>query len=257
MGDADRDRSLDGKTAIVTGAGRGIGAGVAEALLSAGAKVMLVDRDPETLEATARRLTDHGAVDSVVCDVADRRQVDDAVRRTVAAFGTIDVLVNNAQALRPDVPLVETTEADLQLALGSGLWGTFHMMQACHPHLARRGGAIINFGSSAGIGGHAGLASYAATKEAIRGLSRVAAREWGPSGITVNVVCPSTLSPAGKAWADAHPDLYEGFLRHRAIPRDGDAVTDVGAMVVFVAGPGATFVSGETMMVNGGYGMRP
>jgi NAD(P)-dependent dehydrogenase (short-subunit alcohol dehydrogenase family) len=250
-------RPLDGKAAIVTGAGRGIGAGVAEALLGAGASVVLVDRDPETLVATAQRLADLGGVDSVVCDVADRTQVDEAVRRTVQTFGTVDVLVNNAQALRPDVPLAETTDADLQLALGSGLWGTFHMMQACHPHLARRGGAIINFGSSAGIVGQAGLASYAATKEAIRGLTRVAAREWGAAGITVNVICPSTLTPPGKAWADANPEGYQSILRQRAVPRDGDAISDVGAMVVFLAGPGATFVTGETMMVNGGYGMRP
>ncbi|HEX4432717.1 MAG TPA: SDR family NAD(P)-dependent oxidoreductase [Frankiaceae bacterium] len=249
--------SLSGKSAIVTGAGRGIGAGVAEALLSAGAAVMLLDLDQATLETTADRLSAIGTTRKAICDVSRRPEVDDAVAQAAEAFGTIDIVVNNAQKTRAETPLIDTTEADLQITLDSGLWGTFHLMQACHPHLARRGGAIINFGSSAGLLGQAGLAAYAATKEAIRGLSRVAAREWGPSGITVNVICPAALSPAGKAWADANPESYQNILHERAIPRDGDTVTDIGATVVFLAGPGATFITGQTITVNGGYPLRP
>jgi NAD(P)-dependent dehydrogenase (short-subunit alcohol dehydrogenase family) len=130
-------------------------------------------------------------------------------------------------------------------------------MQACHPYLVDHGGAVINFASSAGLLGQAGLAAYAAAKEAIRGLSRVAAREWGPAGITANVICPAAMSPAGQAWADANPELYQGILRQRAVPRDGDTVTDIGATVVFLAGPGAVFITGETITVNGGYPLRP
>jgi NAD(P)-dependent dehydrogenase (short-subunit alcohol dehydrogenase family) len=248
---------LLGKGAIVTGAGQGIGAGVAEALLLAGASVMLVDRNPQSSGSTARRLGELGQVYSTICDVGDRSDAERAVSEAHTVLGTIDILVNNAQALRPEVALIATTDADLRLALDSGLWGTFNMMQLCYPHLARKGGSVINFASSAGIVGQAGMAAYAAAKEAIRGLSRVAAREWGPDGITVNVVCPATLSPAAKAWADEHPDLHQDILRQRAIPRDGDAVTDVGAAVVFLAGPGARFISGDTLMVNGGYGLRP
>jgi NAD(P)-dependent dehydrogenase (short-subunit alcohol dehydrogenase family) len=248
---------LAGRAAIVTGAGRGIGAGVSEALLRAGASVMLLDRDSRTIADTARRLGGLGRVYSTTCDVADRAAVAEAVSTAVDRLGSVDLLVNNAQALRPDVSLVATTMEDLSLALDSGLWGTFNMMQLCYPYLARDGGAIVNFASSAGIGGQAGMAAYAATKEAIRGLSRVAAREWGPVGITVNVVCPATLSPAGQAWVDEHPDLHREILRQRAIPRDGDPVTDIGATVVFLAGPGARFITGDTFMVNGGYGMRP
>jgi NAD(P)-dependent dehydrogenase (short-subunit alcohol dehydrogenase family) len=189
--------------------------------------------------------------------VSRREEVDDAVMKAADAFGTVDILVNNAQMTRAETPLIETTESDLRLALDSGLWGTFHFMQSCHRFLVERGGAVINFASSAGLLGQSGLAAYAAAKEGIRGLSRVAAREWGPSRITVNVICPAALSPAGQAWADANPDLYQNILRQRAIPRDGDTVTDIGATVVFLAGPGATMITGETITVNGGYPLRP
>jgi NAD(P)-dependent dehydrogenase (short-subunit alcohol dehydrogenase family) len=248
---------LTGKAAIVTGAARGIGTGVTEALLRAGASVMMLDRDEAALRGVQRQLDNLGEVSSTPCDVSDRAQVDKAVRATVDQFASVDILVNNAQALRPDVPLVDVTASDFALALDSGLWGTFNLMQASYPYLSRHGGAVINFASSAGLLGQAGLGPYAAAKEGIRGLSRVAAREWGPAGITVNVICPAALSPSGQAWVEAHPELHQQILRQRAIPRDGDPVADIGATVVFLSGSGATFISGETITVNGGYPLRP
>jgi NAD(P)-dependent dehydrogenase (short-subunit alcohol dehydrogenase family) len=248
---------LTGRTAIVTGAARGIGTGVTQALLTAGAGVVMLDRDDASLRVSRQALDHLGEVAAAVCDVSDRAQVDQAIQATVDRFAGVDILVNNAQALRPDVPLAEVTASDFALALDSGLWGTFNMMQASYPHLSRHGGAVINFASSAGLLGQAGLAAYAAAKEAIRGLSRVAAREWGRVGITVNVICPAALSPSGKAWADMHPDLHEEIIRQRAVPRDGDPVADIGAAVVFLSGAGATFISGETITVNGGYPLRP
>jgi NAD(P)-dependent dehydrogenase (short-subunit alcohol dehydrogenase family) len=156
------------------------------------------------------------------------------------------------------VPLADCTSDDLALTLNSGVWGTFHFMQLCYPHMARQGGGcIVNLGSSAGTHGQIGLGPYAAAKEAIRGLSRVAALEWGKAGITVNVICPSVMTPSAHAWAAANPAEHQGILSRRAIPRDGDAVDDIGATTVFLASPGATFITGETIMVNGGGSMRP
>lgn len=252
-----RPKTLSGKTAIVTGAGRGIGAGIAEALLEAGASVIAVDVDPDTVSATATRLSAIGSCIYKVCDVADRPAVDSVVNSAVEAFGSIDVLVNDAQAVRPDVPLAELTTEDFELTLNSGLWGTFNFMQSCYPHMVGRAAAVINFASSSGTHGQAGLGAYAATKEAIRGLSRVAAIEWGKDGITVNVICPAHLSPASKQWAQANPDLYQAILSRRAISRDGDPVEDIGSTVVFLSGDGARFITGETLMVNGGGTMRP
>lgn len=249
---------LSGRVAIVTGGGRGIGKGIAIALAKAGAATVVVDRDAGNATSTAGGIQSNGGTSvAKACDVSDRSAVSAVIDSVVAEFGRVNILVNNAQALRPMVPLAECTSDDLALTLDSGVWGTFHFMQLCYPHMAGQGGCIVNLGSSAGTHGQIGLAPYAAAKEAIRGLSRVAALEWGKDGITVNVICPSVMTPSARTWAEANPTEYQGFLSRRAIPRDGDAVDDIGATVVFLAGPGATFITGETIMVNGGGSMRP
>jgi NAD(P)-dependent dehydrogenase (short-subunit alcohol dehydrogenase family) len=250
---------LEDRVAIVTGAGRGIGAGIAMALALAGARVAVVDRDADTAEASAAEIAEAGGTTvALACDVSDRAQVESTIAAVVDEFGSLSVLVNNAQALRAEVRLVDHTVDDVELAMNSGFWGTFHCMQAAFPHLRSDGdGRVVNLGSSAGTQGMAGLGAYAATKEAIRGLSRVAAREWGEFGITVNVICPSSASPGMLAWAREHPDLHEAALAHRPIRRDGDPLRDIGPLVAFVAGHDSGFVTGETIMVNGGSALRP
>jgi NAD(P)-dependent dehydrogenase (short-subunit alcohol dehydrogenase family) len=252
-------RPLDGKVAIVTGGGRGIGKGIAIALARAGSATVVVDRDGDSAETTAAGIrADGGNSMAMTCDVSDRLAVSHVVNSVIVEFGQLDILVNNAQALRPMIPLAECVPDDLALTLDTGVWGSFHFMQLCYPHMAERGaGCIVNLGSSAGTHGQIGLGPYAAAKEAIRGLSRVAALEWGKDGITVNVLCPSVMTPSARKWAEANPVEHRGFLSRRAVPRDGDAVEDIGATVVFLAGPGATFITGETIMVNGGGSMRP
>jgi 2-hydroxycyclohexanecarboxyl-CoA dehydrogenase len=252
-------RALDGRVALVTGAGRGIGQGIALALADSGARVATVDIDERTASGTASAIAESGGeAVALRCDVSDRDDVHEAVARVVEQFGALSILVNNAQALRPEVPLVDHTVDDVALALNSGFWGTFHCMQAAFAALRDSGaGRVVNLGSSAGTQGQSGLAAYAATKEAIRGLSRVAAREWGEFGITVNVICPSAMSPGAQAWAGQHPDLYAEFLAKRPIRRDGDPFADIGALVVFLTGGGAGFITGETIMVNGGSALRP
>jgi len=250
---------LEGRVALVTGAGRGIGAGIARACAEAGAHVAVVDRDESSVHEVASTLRDAGGdVEAFTCDVSERDQVRNTIDQVVERFGSLTALVNNAQALRAEVPFVEHSVDDIALAMNSGFWGTVHCMQAAFPYLRDSGdGRVVNLGSSAGTQGQRGLAGYAAAKEAIRGISRVTAREWGEFGITVNVICPSATSPGMLVWAREHPDLHAGFLANRPIPRDGDAYTDIGPLVVFLAGPGSGFVTGETIMVNGGSAIRP
>ena len=219
----------------------------------------VVDRDAASAEGTAGEIRDAGGdAESFSCDVSDREQVRSTVDKVVERFGSLSVLVNNAQALRAEVSFVDHTVDDIALAVNSGFWGTVHCLQAAFPHLRDSGaGRVVNLGSSAGTHGQRGLAGYAAAKEAIRGLSRVTAREWGEFGITVNVICPSATSPGMLLWAREHPEIHGEFLANRPIPRDGDAYTDIGPLVVFLAGTGSGFVTGETVMVNGGSALRP
>jgi NAD(P)-dependent dehydrogenase (short-subunit alcohol dehydrogenase family) len=242
---------LDAKVAIVTGGGRGVARGVALELAKAGADVAIVEIDPENAKKVALEIEDLGRRSvAVVCDVSRRDEVDRAVATTVTELGGLNILVNMAHYLKLgfDKPLIDITEEDFQNQLGAGLMGTFYFMQAAYPHL-KGGGKIINTASAAGIQGYARMAAYSAAKEGIRGLSRVAAREWGVDGINVNIVCPSMLTTPGM-----HNRKERGMTTDysaRPIPRPGRE-EDTGRAVVFLASEMSDYITGETIMVDGG-----
>lgn len=246
------------KTVIVTGGGKGIGFGVCTAFAKEGANIVITGRTQATLDQAAEALRQYGVqVLPIVAEGGDEQAVQKVIDQAMAVFGRIDVLVNNAQASRSGVPLAEHTEADFDLAIQSGLYGTFHFMRAAFPHLKETKGRVINFASAAGISGKSGQASYAAAKEGIRGLSRVAATEWGPYGITVNVVCPLVMTEALAQWREQYPALYQKTIDDIPLGRFGDAEGDIGRVCVFLASEDASFISGETFQVQGGVGLRP
>lgn len=176
--------------------------------------------------------------------------IDAAVRTAVAEFGGIDALVNNAQSA-VQKRLVDTTDADVEICYRSGPLAVLHGMQAAYPHLvARGGGSIVNFGSVAAIEGNATFGSYAMAKEAIRGLSRVAAREWGRDGIRVNVVVPSALTPAADAFREARPEAYQKQLDRIPLGRMGE--TNIGRAVTTLVSDDLGYVTGQTIMLTGG-----
>lgn len=263
---------LTGKTALITGAGRAvlsdgrcgsIGYGIATAYAREGANLTITGRNMQKLEAAKAELEEkYGvrvlALQADVCAGADNESVvSEVVRRTVEEFGGIQVLINNAQASASGVPLAEHTTEQLNLTLYSGLYATFYYMKACYPHLAKSHGSVINFASGAGLFGNAGQCAYAAAKEGIRGLSRVAATEWAADGINVNVVCPLAWTSQLEQFQKAHPDAFAVNVQVPPAGRFGDAEADIGRICVALAGPDFKFMTGETITVEGGLGLRP
>lgn len=242
---------LSGKAAIVTGGARGVAKGVAAAMVKAGASVLIVDREVELGEATAAELGAFGTIAFMPVDLMDRAALPGVVAEAVRRFGRLDVLVNAAQASR-QVPVMQTTTADVDLAMGTGFWATLLLMQAAHPHLLQSRGCVINFGSGAGMDGMPTQASYGAAKEAIRALSKTAATEWGPDGIRVNVICPFANSPGVELWKQHFPEAYAEAIGKVPLRRIGDCEADIGGAAVFLASDAAAYITGHTLMVDGG-----
>ncbi|MFF3335269.1 SDR family NAD(P)-dependent oxidoreductase [Streptomyces sp. NPDC002888] len=243
---------LSGKTALVTGGGQGVGRGIALALAAEGAAVAITGRTEGTLKDTAGEIVERGGrAHIVVGDVGERGDVDRMVAETVREFGGLDALVNNAQS-SVQRRLEETSYADVELTYRSGPLATFHAMQSALPHLKASRGCIVNLGSSAAVQGEVSFGAYAMAKEAIRGLTRVAAREWGAYGIRVNVVCPAALSPAAEAYFAAHPEKAEHVLAGIPLGRMGDPETDIGRAVAALVGDDMAYLTGATLMLEGG-----
>lgn len=249
---------LEGKVAIVTGSGRGIGRGEARALAKEGAAIAVVDIARETAAETAQEIASLGGrAIAVVCNVSIRDEVNAAVAKTKEAFGRVDILVNNAQIIPNPTPFEGYTEQMMRDSFESGFMGTFNFMQACFPLMqAQGGGRIINTVSASGHGNVPGFSGYGAAKEAIRGLTRAVAREWGPLNINVNAVSPSALSP-GAAAAYPTPEAQLELLKAIGMPirRWSDPELDVGRTVVFLAGPDSRQITGCIISVDGGLAM--
>lgn len=250
---------MDGKVVIVTGGGKGIGYGISCAFAEEGAKLVLTGRTESALVNAKKELEEKYGTDVlyVPADGAEEKVVDVVIKKTMEHFHKIDVLVNNAQASKSGKLLIEHSKQDFDLAVNSGLYATFFYMKAAFPYLKQTKGSVINFASGAGINGRPGQSSYAAAKEGIRGLSRVAATEWGEYGINVNVVCPLVMTPALQKWKEEYPDLYEKTIQSIPLKRFGDAKKDIGRICVFLASEEASFISGETISVQGGSSLRP
>lgn len=262
------DKSLSGKVALVTGAGRGIGRAIALAYGQAGAKVVVVSRTPATVEAVAKEIRDAGGeAIGVACDVGKRDQVFAAVQQAVDTFGALHIVVNNAQGFgteddpQPSTVFVaceDTKEDEWEYTFRTGATASLWFMKAAFPHMKAAGyGRVINFASSSGQIGFEGNTCYNVTKEAIRALSRTAAREWGQYGITVNIINPALETRAFDAWKSARPDFVEALKQKIPVRRLGDPEQDGGPIAVFLAGPGAGYITGQTIMLEGGMHTLP
>lgn len=240
---------LAGKVAIVTGGAGGIGRGIVRAFAKEGARVLVVDIDEAKGAALETELD--GAGKFLNIDISQKDSAALIVDAAVQAFGKVDVLVNNAHASR-QAPLLETTQEMLDLSFGTGFYPTLWLMQAAHAQLAANQGSVINFASGAGIDGNVTQTSYAAAKEAIRGISRVAANEWAPDNINVNLISPLALTEGVEAYIEANPGVEEVLLAETPLHRFGDPESDIGRVAVFLASDDASYITGQTLMVDGG-----
>lgn len=184
-------------------------------------------------------------------DISIKENCFKIVDEVVKKFGKLDILVNNAHASK-QVMFMETTQEHFDLSFGTGFYPTFHFMQASYEHLKKTKGKVINFASGSGLSGQVTQTSYAAAKEAIRAISRVATNEWGPEGINVNIISPIALTPGVEAWRESSPELYEKMLNGIPLRRPGDPEKDIGQVAVFLASDIANYIQSQTIMVDGG-----
>ena len=252
-------KKLEGNVTIITGGGKGIGFGMATAFAREGSNLVITGRNMGRLEQAKEKLEKEGGIKvlPLVADGADEEAVKMVVAKTIETFGKLDTLINNAQVSKSGTPLIEHTRADIDLAVFSGLYATFFYMRECFPYLKESKGSVINFASGAGLYGKPGQSSYAAAKEGIRGLSRVAATEWGPDGVRVNVVCPLAMTESLQEWKVNYPELFAKTIKDIPLGRFADPTEDIGRTCVFLASKDASYITGETITLQGGSGLRP
>lgn len=241
---------LDGKVALITGAGQGVGAGIALALAKEGALLSLSGRTLAKVEETAKAVPTKAIAREL--DVRDGAGIQAAVDATIAEFGRIDILVNNAQMV-PLGPLLKLKEEKVEDGWNSGPMAALRFMRACYPHLKETKGNIVNLGSSSAFRWEAGgYGAYAAVKEAIRQLTRAAAHEWGPDGIRANVILPLALSPGMKMWTEHNPEEAAAFTKTVPLGWVGDPELDIGKAVAWLVSEDARYVTGQSIGLDGG-----
>jgi NAD(P)-dependent dehydrogenase (short-subunit alcohol dehydrogenase family) len=248
--------SLEGKVAIITGAGQGVGRGIAEIFAQRRVNLVVTGRTSSKLESLREELGDSTRVELVPGDVGSRDDVNRAVETAVEAYGGIDILVNNAQSLTSvtfNEPLLSISDETIEVPFRSGLLGSLYFMQACYPHLkARGGGSIVNFGSATAVHGMPGFGAYAIAKEGIRGLTRIAAKEWGPDNVRVNTITPAALTERLNARLDEDPAAKEASFARIPLRRLGDPARDIGRAVAALVGEDLSYLTPATISLDGG-----
>jgi NAD(P)-dependent dehydrogenase (short-subunit alcohol dehydrogenase family) len=244
---------LEGKVAMVTGAGQGVGQGIALALAADGCDVAVLGRTLSKVKTTAELLRARGVkAEAVECDVTDLDAIPAVVGSVVDIFGGLDIQVNNAYTGAYG-PLLTMTDRQFQRGFVSGPFATFAFMKAAHPHLRERRGSIVNLVSSATVRWDLSTyGAYASAKWALRSLTQAAADEWGRDGIRVNAIAPHALSPGLAGWVAANPAEAEEFVKAIPLGYIGDCEEDIGRAVVAIVSPALRYLTGATVPLDGG-----
>lgn len=249
------EQLLAGRTVIVTGAGGGVGAGIALACAEHGANVVIAARRTETGDVIAQEIERRGgAALSIRCDVGDAADVEAAVTATVERFGALDCMVHNALApVGPPRAIRDVPDDVWQAMVSTAVRASYLCARAAFPQLRGRKGSLILLTSAAGVEGSPYLPAYGMVKAAQRGLLKSLAREWGPLGIRVNGIGPVAMTPAMEVVAKTSPVFTDGLLVNRTpLRRIGEPEADIGPVAVFLASELSRYVTGQTLMVDGG-----
>ena len=244
---------LQGRVAIITGAGQGIGEACAKAYAAEGARVLITGRTLSKLEQVAAQIREAGG--EVICMEAlagNRQHAEAVVERAISTWGRVDVLVNNAHTFTDSMAMEDPTlEEHIRVNMDTALIGSLQLMQCVFPYMRDAGaGSIINFGSSFGLRCEPGYLAYAASKEAIRTLTKTAAREWGKYRIRVNTVLPSALTPKAR-WYLEETGSYELEAKKTSYGVIGEP-GDIAPSLVFLASDESSYITGQTLGVDAG-----
>jgi 2-deoxy-D-gluconate 3-dehydrogenase len=244
---------LAGRRALVTGASRGLGAAAATALAEAGASVILLGREIETLRRRAEELASTGARTAmVVCDMGDREQVERGAAEAIECFGGVDILVNNAGIIRRS-PAETMTSEDWSAVLEVNLTGVFLLSQRIGRRMIEQGsGKIINIASLLSFSGGLNVAAYTASKSGIAGLTRALANEWGKHGVNVNAIAPGYFRTDATLALQQNPERYNALLSRIPMGRWGEP-EDLKGSVLFLASRASDYINGHILTVDGGW----
>lgn len=246
---------LHDRVAVITGAADGIGHGIARRFAAEGARVLVADVNAAAGARVATELRTEFGVDAIdlATDVSDKQQVLAMIEAATSRWGTIDILVNNAWGGGSLSRVEFKRDSNFEHGFGVGFYGPWWAMNAAFPFMKAQGrGNIINLCSLNGVNAHIGTAEYNVAKEALRSLSRTAAREWAPHGIVVNVICPAAKSAAFRAVAARNPELVATADSANPMGYLGDPERDIAPVALFLAGDDAHYLTGNTLFVDGG-----
>lgn len=246
---------LSDKVAIITGAGDGIGLGIARRFAREGATVVIAELHEINGRAAAASIESElgGRALFLHTDVTDKAAVESMVDTTVAEFGAVDVLVNNAWGGGSMVRLEHSTDEQMEHGLRMAFWAAYWSMQRAFPVMkAAGGGSIINICSLNGVNAHPFTPEYNVGKEALRSLTRTAAREWARHAIRANVICPGAATATYKAVAEAMPEMIADILTQVPMGYMGDPESDIGGVAYFLASDDSKYLTGNTLFADGG-----